>query len=283
MLGHRTYLKFKGKFDTYAAFRNFSHYKRYSIFEEKNVIDNFSTENIEHIKGTLSKIHPNCIINCIGITKQQKIADDPVQMITTNSLFPHILSSICEEADIKLIHISTDCVFSGEKGNYKEDDFSDAVDLYGRTKFLGEVRNMNNTLTIRTSIIGRELKTSLGLVEWFLNQKENMIKGFKNAVFSGFTTDALSDIFIDIIQNHSKISGLYNVSAEPINKFDLLNIIKNSFNVKTEIAAFDDFYCDRSLDSTKFRANTGFKPLLWQTMIDKLAIDTNQYNIWRNL
>ncbi|MBU2615045.1 MAG: SDR family NAD(P)-dependent oxidoreductase, partial [Elusimicrobia bacterium] len=99
----------------------------------------------------------------------------------------------------------------------------------------------------------------------------------------GFTTDALSDIFIDIIQNHSKISGLYNVSAEPINKFDLLNIIKNSFNVKTEIAAFDDFYCDRSLDSTKFRAETGFNPLPWQTMIDKLSIDTNQYNIWRDL
>ena len=283
MLGHKVYQKFKNRFDTYATFRDFSQYKKYNIFEENHAIHPFSCENPKNLNDILAGIRPDFVVNCIGITKHQLIADNPIQMITTNSLFPHILSHACGQINAKLILISTDCVFSGKAGQYKENDFSDADDLYGRTKYLGEVAKTENTLTIRTSIIGRELKTSLGLLEWFLSQKTGKVKGYKNAIFSGFTTEALSDILINIIEKQKTIYGLYNISADAINKFDLLNLINRIFKLRTEIVPFEDFYCDRSLNSSKFKEITGIKPLSWENMISNMLKDNEQYNDWRNL
>lgn len=273
MLGHRVYQKLKNRHDTFVTLRNYKQFKEYNLFQRDKVIESFTVESNENIQNVLEKVHPNYVINCIGITKHQSISNNPIQMITVNSLFPHNLSLICDKIGAKLIHISTDCVFSGKKGGYKEDDFADADDLYGRTKFLGEVKDMKNTLTIRTSIIGRELRTSLGLLEWFLNQNGCSVKGFKNAVFSGFTTGVLADIIIDILEKHSGIYGLYHISAEPINKYELLNLIKKKFNLNIEIIPDEEFYCDRSLDCSKFRKKTGFIPLSWEQMIDGLLAE----------
>lgn len=283
MLGHKVYENFKPRYNTFVSMRNYKQYVKYNIFDETKIIKTFSAENDNTYESVLKNIMPDVVINCIGITKHQSIANAPVQMLTVNSLFPHKIALLCAKIGARFIHISTDCVFSGNKGNYKETDFADANDLYGRTKLLGEVTELNNSLTIRTSIIGRELKTSFGLLEWLLGQKGKQINGFKNVIFSGFTTKALSDIIIDIIEKHNDLSGLYHISSDPIKKYDLLKLIKEIFNLPINILPYDDFYCNRSLDSSKFIKKTGFKPLSWETMINNLLKENNQYKKWRAL
>jgi dTDP-4-dehydrorhamnose reductase len=174
-----------------------------------------------------------------------------------------------------MIHISTDCVFNGKKGNYTEVDPSDAEDLYGRTKFLGEV-SYPHTITLRTSIIGRELKTRLGLIEWFLAQKGE-IQGYKKAIYSGFTTDELSRIVMDYIIPRPDLSGVYNVSSDPISKFDLLGLAKESFRHNVNISPNEEFIIDRSLNSTRFRQATGYNPPSWPEMIEMMTQNSSLY------
>ena len=207
-------------------------------------------------------------------------ADDPLISIEANALFPHRLANVCNGLDIRLIHISTDCVFSGRKGGYTEESRSDAQDLYGRTKFLGEV-SYGKALALRTSIIGRELNSQHGLLEWFLSQEGKKVKGYKKAIYSGFTTQVLCGIVLDIIERHKGLKGLYNVSSEPIDKFSLLSLIKDVYKLNIGIERYEDFVCDRSLDSTKFRMVTGFIPPTWREMIVDMHNDPIPYNIWR--
>ena len=177
-----------------------------------------------------------------------------------------------------MIHISTDCVFSGKKGNYLESDESDAEDLYGRSKFLGEVAYPPHSITLRTSIIGRELKTHLGLIEWFLSQKDgDTIHGYKRAIFTGFTTDELSRVIMNEVIPHPELTGLYHVSSDPINKFDLLQMTNQAFGKKINILLDEDFFMDRSLDSTRFRQATGYQPPSWAEMIQEMAQDSQFY------
>jgi dTDP-4-dehydrorhamnose reductase len=197
------------------------------------------------------------------------LARDPLFSIQLNSLLPHRISLICRAAKIRMIHVSTDCVFSGKRGNYKVDDQSDAEDLYGRTKFLGEV-HYPHCVTLRTSIIGLELKNRLGLIEWFLAQ-EGTIKGFTKAIYSGFTTDELSRIINDYVIPDNELHGLYQVSSEPISKYDLLMLAKESFKQDINILPEEDFFSDRSLNSTNFRTITGYQPPSWQAMIEEMA------------
>ena len=179
-----------------------------------------------------------------------------------------------------MITISTDCVFDGKKGNYKESDIPNAVDLYGRSKNLGEVTE-GNALTIRTSIIGRELQTRYGLVEWFLSNQGRKVNGFSNAVFSGFPTEVFGDILGQIITKYKNLQGLYHISSDPINKFDLLKFVKEAFEANIEIVEFSDFEIDRSLDSTKFKNETGFKPKSWEEMIKIMSEDKTRYELWK--
>jgi len=199
--------------------------------------------------------------------------------ISLNALLPHRVSLICRAAKIRMIHISTDCVFSGKKGNYLESDKSDAEDLYGRSKFLGEVAYSPHSITLRTSIIGRELKTRLGLIEWFLSQKDgDTIRGYKHAIFSGFTTDELSRIIMSNIIPYPELTGLYHVSSDPINKYNLLQIANQVFGRRINILPDEDFFMDRSLDSTRFRQATGYQPPSWPEMIQELAKDSHFYD-----
>ena len=174
-----------------------------------------------------------------------------------------------------MIHISTDCVFSGKKGRYTEDDPSDAEDLYGRTKYLGEV-TYPHCITLRTSIIGMELKNRLGLIEWFLAQ-QGTINGFRNAIYSGFTTDEISRIIAKIIIPNPDLHGLYQVSSEPISKYNLLMLAKGCFKKEIDIQPDEEFHSDRSLDSTRFRKATGYKPPSWQEMINEMAVSLPFY------
>lgn len=249
--------------------------------QKVHLIENISIDNIDGVIQAINISKPQCIINCIGIIKQQNTSKDAVASITINSLFPHRLAQICQVASIRLIHISTDCVFSGRQGNYREIDVPDADDIYGRTKLLGEV-STGGCLTIRTSIIGRELETSHGLIEWFLSQEGKTIKGYKNTIFSGFTTLALAEIISKIIIDFPELSGLYHVSSTPISKYNLLNLVKQAYNLNIEIEPDESTNCDRSLQSERFREATGLLPPFWSAMIEQMCRDMTPYILLRN-
>jgi len=282
MLGHKLCQLYKQKYDLYYTVRsNFAKYQKYDIFDKERMIENLDVLDLDKVVNIFNDIKPDIVINCVGIIKQLKDAKDPILSIRINSLLPHQLAKICQPLNAKLFHISTDCVFNGKDGMYTEKSISNAEDLYGRTKYLGEV-SAENALTIRTSIIGRELATANGLVEWFLANRNGKVKGFKQAIYVGFTTIAMAEIIEFIIEKHANLSGLYQISSEPIDKFSLLNIIKDKFGLKVEIESENEIKIDRSLDSSKFRNLTGFVPPTWEQMIENMADDSTPYDEWHN-
>lgn len=282
MLGHKLYQVYRERYDVYATTRQpYSAYARYGIFDENRIISGTDADNFDTLIRAVGQVKPDVIINCVGIIKQLKASKDPIPSIRINSLLPHQLADLSAAAHARFIHISTDCVFNGQSSMYKEDTPSDAEDLYGRTKYLGEV-DYPHALTLRTSIIGRELSTRSGLVEWFLSNPANStVKGFRQAIYTGFTTLALAEIMAEIIDNHPELNGLYQVSSEPINKYDLLHLVKDAFDVNINIEPDDNMRIDRSLDSTKFRETTGFQPPAWENMIQAMASDPTPYENWK--
>jgi dTDP-4-dehydrorhamnose reductase len=281
MLGHKLTQIFSGKFETFVTLRSsLEEYEYLKIFDKTTNYTGVDVENIQLIGKIVSEIKPDVIINAVGIIKQLPSAKNVIKTLTINSIFPHQLAEIAGKNRARLICISTDCVFSGRKGSYSETDVADAEDLYGKSKNLGEVSE-ENCLTVRTSIIGREIGTKHSLLEWFLSNEGGKVKGFKNAVFSGFPTIIAAEILADVIENQKHLSGLYHVSSEPINKFDLLNLIKKEYGANIEIEEDENFAIDRSLDSTKFRNQTGFQPQSWEKMIGKMAQDATPYPEWR--
>lgn len=273
MLGNILYRTFQNNLDI----KIFGTLRKNIFFYDEiksNLLDsiytNVDANLISDIESLIAKIKPNVVINCIGIIKQLATAKDPIDSITVNALFPHQLAQLCQKHNAKLIQISTDCVFSGNKGNYTEQDNPDPVDLYGRTKLLGEVI-APNCLTIRTSIIGRELHSQNSLVEWFLSQKGKTVKGYDRAIYTGFTTIALAQILEKIIVEHPHLEGLWHISSDPITKYQLLNMMNQAFNLGITIEKDESFICDRSLNSQKFRDFTGFTPPSWEEMISQLA------------
>ena len=277
MLGHKLVQILNGNFDVYATLRGrYIDYKKFGIFKPDKTFENVSADALEKIKRIITKVKPDVIINAIGIIKQLPDSKNTIEVLLINSIFPHQLAELAGENGARLINISTDCVFDGKKGFYNETDVPNAADLYGKSKNLGEVTE-GNCLTIRTSIIGRELETKHSLVEWFLQNEDKMVKGFVNAIYTGFPTIVLAEIIGDIIENHDDLSGLYHISSEPINKFDLLNLIKDAFQIEKEIEPFQGFEIDRSLDSTKFKLETNFKPQSWKEMIRLMSEDSDTY------
>ena len=256
--------------------RDASIHKDHPVFLKMNILGNISADNLATIHMAIDKVNPDIIINCIGIVKQLPAAQDPLQSISINALFPHQLAQICRQKNIRLIHMSTDCVFSGRKGYYSEVDPSDAEDLYGKTKYLGEV-DYPGCLTIRTSIIGRELDTSHGLIEWFMSQEGKKVSGYKNAVFSGLTTLALSEIITKIISDYPRLSGVCQVASEPISKYDLLNLVKKTYCLTVTIEPDETVINDRSLNPEKFKKETNIKIPSWEYMIEQMHRDPTPY------
>ena len=229
-------------------------------------------KNIIEISNIINTIKPNYIINCIGVVKQSFLAKNYIESISINSLLPHQLEEICFQNNSKLIHISTDCVFDGLKGNYNESDVSDATDLYGQSKYLGEIQNRSG-LTVRTSIIGHEItEQTHGLVDWFLGQNDN-VNGFTKAIFSGLTTLELSNVIIDIIIPQNLPGGLYQVASEPINKFELLNIINKVYCKNLTITPKSNLKLDRSLNASNFNTLTGYNCPQWFQLIQEMHED----------
>lgn len=273
MLGHAAWGVFKKDLDTYVTIRgSFSEVQEFGIFDKAKVICHFDASDFSSVEKKIRKAHPDVVLNCIGIVKQVEAAHEAIKSIEINSLFPHKLASLCAKINSRLIHLSTDCVFSGRKGNYSETDIPDPVDLYGRTKLLGEAEE-GNTLTVRTSIIGRELKTKHGLLEWFLSQEGKTVKGYTKAIFSGLSTVRLSEILKNIILKHENLKGIYHISSAPISKFNLLMLIKKKFKLAAEVIPDDKIACDRSLNSSRFCKKTGYIPESWDDLVDSLLAD----------
>jgi dTDP-4-dehydrorhamnose reductase len=281
MLGHRLWLNLRKEHETWVTVRQTSSpFPERPEFPSKYVRPDVDASNFDQVTRALASIQPDLVINCIGLIKQMgHLARDPIMAISLNALLPHRISLICRAAKIRMIHISTDCVFSGKRGHYVESDQSDAEDLYGRSKFLGEVAYPPHSITLRTSIIGRELKTRLGLIEWFLaHQDGETVKGYTRAIFSGFTTDELSRIIMDYVIPHPELTGLYHVSSEPIAKYDLLQLTKDAYGRNINILPDEQFTMDRSLDSTRFRQATGYQPPSWSEMIREMAENSMLYH-----
>ena len=229
---------------------------------EKDFLD---FDNLENIINDLS---PKVIINCIGIVKQNPLSKDLLSSIKVNSLFPHLLNKLNQKFKTRLIHFSTDCVFSGLQGNYFETDFADANDIYGRTKFLGEISG-TGAITLRTSFIGKELFTNRALLNWFLSQKGN-IKGYRKAIYSGLTTLEIAKVLDKYVIPNSDLQGIYHLSADNIDKYSLLSLINNVYKKDLYIEEDLNIKVDRSLNSYKFRNQTGYKPLEWEKAIEEM-------------
>lgn len=274
MLGHTLFSMLSGRpeFAVFAAARGTKDPARWfppGLLQR--IRGGVDAERFDTVVRVLEEIRPDVVVNCIGVVKQLPLAKDPIAAITVNTLFPHRLARACGEAGIRMIHISTDCVFSGGKGNYFESDLPDATDLYGRTKLLGEV-DTPRCVTLRTSIIGHELSGRHGLVEWFLAQEES-VRGFARAVFSGFPTVELSGIVAERVIPNEGLTGLYHVSSAPISKYELLRLVMERYGKRIRIERDEAFVCDRSLDSTRFREATGYQPPPWPVMVSRMHAD----------
>jgi dTDP-4-dehydrorhamnose reductase len=222
-------------------------------------------ENFDSLTSLFARSRPDVVINCIGLVKQLAEADDPLAAIPVNALLPHRLARLCDLVGARLVHISTDCVFSGDRGMYTEADASDARDLYGRSKYLGEV-DYPHAITLRTSIIGCELAGTQSLVGWFLAQRE-AVRGFRRAIFSGLPTVELALVIRDYVLPRPDLHGVYHVSANAINKYELLQLIADIYGKSIEIRPDDEVIIDRSLDSTRFRQVTGYQSVGWRDLI----------------
>ena len=225
-------------------------------------------ENDDSLVTLFAKVQPDVVINCIGLIKHLVEAEDPLAAIFVNALLPHRLQKLCETIGARFIHFSTDCVFNGAVGNYREDALSDATDLYGKSKFLGEVVS-GNAVTLRTSIIGHELQTAHSLLEWFLSQREQCL-GYRKAIFSGLPTVVLAEIVRDFVIPNAELFGLYHVAAEPISKYDLLQLVANVYGKRIDIVADDKLVIDRSLNAARFSAASGYKAPLWPVLIENM-------------
>jgi len=271
MLGHQLLKFLAPRHEVKVTLRqDLEAYSTYKLFDNDNAYTGIDVRSLERLTEVLADFRPDAVINAVGIVKQRPTAKESIPSLEINALLPHRLAVLCKAVAARLIHLSTDCIFSGTKGNYQESDPSDAEDLYGKTKFLGETQD-SHCLTLRTSIIGRELSRHKSLLEWFLAQTCT-VKGFTKAIYTGFTTLEMSRIIENMLVNHPEASGVYQVSSDPINKYELLLLFREKLGHKIEIIPDDSFCCDRSLDSTRFRKEFAYTPPTWESMIEELSV-----------
>jgi dTDP-4-dehydrorhamnose reductase len=248
-----------------------------AIFGHATVLEGPGVEDFSAMAAEIERVRPAVVINAVGLVKQDPESKNVIKALTINAIFPHRLSELGKRLGFRLITISTDCVFDGRKGNYRETDLPDAMDLYGLSKRLGEVVE-SNCLTLRTSIIGRNLDTRNSLVEWFLANRGGAVPGYSQAYYSGFPTIVMADIIEKLIVEHPNLWGIYHVSSEPISKLELLELLNKSYAANISIEPSTEVRIDRSLDSARFRSATGFQPASWPEMVDIMAGDPTPYD-----
>jgi len=273
MLGYSlfTNLNDYSELDVYGTARSIKGKEQFFANCADKLFKDVDVHNVKSLENVIATLHPDVVVNCIGLIKQHSISKQHVDAISINSHLPHKLASICDKHNAKLIHFSTDCVFSGQTGDYRENDVPDAQDLYGKSKCLGEV-DYEPHLTLRTSIIGHELSSNVSLIDWFLSQK-GKIKGFSKAVFSGLPTCTIARLLAEKILPNSELSGLYQLSVEPIDKFSLLKLVAKFYKKDIEIEESTALCIDRSLNSERLRQEIDFNVPSWGVLISEMYSD----------
>jgi dTDP-4-dehydrorhamnose reductase len=285
MIGHKMYLLFsKTHKDTWVTLRkSLTSYSYSQIYNSEKVVDNIDLSNFQALLNELNRINPDVIINASGITIRRGVEASKSNSIILNSALPHFVNEWVISNNKRLIHFSTDCVFSGKKGDYFDNDLKDAYDLYGTTKSMGEVIDSKYTLTLRGSMIGRELENKTELFEWFLKQKNSAINGFTDVIYSGITSIKMAEIVLIIIKDYPNLSGIFNVSSKPISKFNLLNLWNNTFNVNSTIKVDSSYSSNKNLISDKLFKTIGLEQPNWEELAYQLKVDeqlfTNLYNL----
>lgn len=278
MLGYSIFsnLSESSYFDVYGTVRSVNGLEKFFPSTDK-LIENVDVKDFSTLEHALISVKPDVVINCVGLIKQHDVSKQHVEAIEINALLPHKIALLCDTLEARLIHFSTDCVFDGKTGHYVESDLPTVTDLYGRSKLLGEV-SYGKHITLRTSIIGHELKSSVSLIDWFLSQKVS-VKGYSRAIFSGLPTAYVAKVLKDYVLPNQSLSGLYHLSVDPIDKYSLISKFAVVYNKEIEIEQFENFVIDRSLDSTKFRKETGFVPPTWDELIKFMHSDyLKRYN-----
>jgi len=255
----------KKEWEVFGSIRNEAVKRFFPEFIGEKLIAGIDVEHHDALVKVLDQVRPDVVVNCAGLTKHKPEAEDPLVSIPINTLMPHRLAGLCKLVGARLIHVSTDCVFSGEKGSYVESDFADARDVYGKSKALGEV-DYSHAITLRTSTIGHELQSEYGLLDWFLSQS-GRCKGYTRAIFSGLPTVVFAQVVRDVVIPHVELSGLFHVAAKPINKYDLLKLIADVYGKEIEIVQDDKLSIDRSLNAKRFHLATGYIAPEWPELI----------------
>lgn len=268
MLGNAVFRYFSGRSElrVWGTLQNAGGKRFFADELQPNLIAPINVLDFDMLVGVFEKIRPDVVINCIGLIKQLADAKDPLAALPINAMLPHRLAKLCALSGARLIHVSTDCVFSGRTGMYAETDPSDAEDLYGKSKYIGELHDSPHAITLRTSIIGHELSGHVGLIDWFLAQ-QGTVKGYKKAIFSGLPTVELARIIHTFVMPNPELAGLYHVSAAPIDKYALLRQVAEVYGKTIEIVPDEAVSIDRSLDSARFRQATGYAPPAWPELI----------------
>jgi dTDP-4-dehydrorhamnose reductase len=271
MLGHDVYkvLGASPELDVWGTLRSSAGLSHFSEKQQERMLSGVDVLDQDALTAVLSRIRPDVVINCVGLIKQLADVNDPLVALPINALLPHRLARLCALAGARLIQISTDCVFSGSKGLYVESDASDAEDLYGKSKYIGELHGQANTITLRTSIIGHELSSNHSLINWFLS-REGSVRGYRKAIFSGLPTVELARVICDYVLPTGQLHGLYHVSVDPIDKYSLLKLVAEIYGKEIEIVPDDCVQIDRSLDSTLFRGATGYTPPTWRELVENM-------------
>ena len=271
MLGSTLFRYFSAdtNFHVWGTLRSPTGLKYFSSDAHSRLLSHIDVLDADDLVSVMNSVRPDIVINCVGLIKQLADAKDPLTVLPINAIFPHRLAKLCALANARLVHISTDCVFSGRKGMYSEGDASDAEDLYGKSKYIGELHDDSHAVTLRTSIIGHELQSSESLIDWFLCQKNSM-KGYEKAVFSGLPTIELARVIKDYVIPKPELNGLYHVSVEPIDKLSLLKLVAKTYNKEIDIVPDDQVCIDRSLDSSRFQQATGYIPPSWPDLVKSM-------------
>ena len=268
MLGNAVFRYFtqRPEFETFGSLRSANSLTFFHPSLHSQLLTSVDVENFDSLSLVFAHIKPDVVINCIGLVKQLALANDPLYALPINAMLPHRLARLSDMVGARLIHVSTDCVFSGTRGGYSENDFADADDLYGRSKYLGEVVDCPHVVTLRTSIIGYELSSNQGLVMWFLAQ-QGTVKGYTKAIFSGVPTVELARVIAEFVLPNASLQGLYHVASAPINKYELLLLLAGQYKKSIDIIPDEKLVIDRSLNSAKFQAATGYVSPQWSELV----------------
>ncbi len=271
MLGHAVFTLFTGDqgLDVWGTLRHPGGLRFFSGAQRARLLSGVEVLDQDALMAAIDRVRPEVVVNCVGVIKQRPMASDPLVVLPVNAMLPHRLSQLCASVNARLIHISTDCVFSGRRGGYKESDPADTTDLYGQSKFMGEVRDVAHAITLRSSIIGHELASNNSLVDWFLSQN-GRVSGYRKAIFSGLPSVEFASVLRCFVLPRPELHGLYHLSASAISKYELLQLIAGAYHKRIEIVPDDTVVIDRSLNSERFTQATGYIAPEWPALVDAM-------------